>query len=70
MYKSAVWSLFTYGSEKMDNNTRAVINGVNARCLNRITGRGIHTEASARTRTFDLVGAIRKRKYKWLGHIL
>ena len=54
----------------MDDKTRAAINGANARCLNRITGRGVHVEASTRSRTFDLVGAIRKRKYKWLGHIM
>ena len=72
LYKSAICSLFTYGSEAwaLDENTRATINGANARCMNWITGRGIHVEASARTRTYDLVGAIRKRKYKWLGHIL
>ena len=27
-------------------------------------------EASARTRSFDLVLAIRRRRFKWLGHIL
>ena len=72
IYKAAICSLFTYGSEAwtLDENTRAIINGVNARCLNRITGRVVHVEASARTRTYDLVGDIRKRKYKWLGHIL
>ena len=33
-------------------------------------GRSVHTEASPRTQTFDLVAAIRVRKWKWLGHIL
>ena len=48
----------------------AMINGCNARCLSHITGRSAHVEASARTRTLDLVGEIRQRRYRWLGHIL
>ena len=28
------------------------------------------TETSAKTRSYDLVGAIRRRRYRWLGHIL
>lgn len=72
LYKSAICSLFTYRSEvwTLDESTQAAINGANARCLNRMTGRGTHTEANSRTRTYDLVGSIRKRRYKWLGHIL
>ena len=42
----------------------------NARCLARLTGRSVHAEASPRSQTFDLVTAIRVRKWKWLGHIL
>ena len=48
----------------------AKINGANARCLSRITGKTAHQEASSRTRTYDLVLAIRRRKMQWLGHIL
>ena len=46
------------------------LNGTNAHCLSRFTGKDAHTEASARSRSFDLVHAIRKRRFKWLGHIL
>ena len=72
IYKSAVMSLMTYGCEawSMTAKTKAKINGTNARCLARITGRSVHTEASQRTQTFDVIMAIRQRKWKWLGHIL
>lgn len=49
---------------------KARINGANARCLSRITGRTAHQEASARGQTYNLVGSIQQRKWKWLGHIL
>ena len=72
IYKSAVMSLLTYGCEAWSLTTaiQARINGANARCLSRITGRSVHTEASSRTQTFNLVAAIKVRKWKWLGHIL
>ena len=72
IYRAAICSLFTYGSEAwtLDERTRATLNGANARCLSRITGRTIHEEASARSRTFDLVAAIRRTRMRWLGHIL
>ena len=72
IYRAAICSLFTYGSEAwtLDERTRATLNGANARCLSRITGRTIHEEASTRTRTFDLVAAIRRTRTRWLGHIL
>ena len=47
-----------------------MINGANARCLSRFTGQDAHSKASAITRTFDLVGAIKKRRFVYLGHIL
>ena len=47
-----------------------MFNGANARCLSRFTDKDAHTGASARTRSYDLVHAIRKRRFKWLGHIL
>ena len=47
-----------------------MLNGANSRCLSRFTGKDTHAETSPRTRTYDLVGAIRKRRFKWLGHIL
>ena len=62
----------TYGSEswRLDEKTIAMLNGCNARCLSHITHKSAHEEASARTRTYDLVADIRKRRFKWLGHIL
>ena len=47
-----------------------MLNGCNARCLSHITHKSVYEEASARTRTYDLVADIRKRRHKWLGHIL
>ena len=72
VYKCAVCSLFTYGSEawNLDEVTIAALNGANTRCLSRITARSPHVEASARTRTYDLVRDVRKRRHIWLGHIL
>ena len=73
IYKSAICSLLTYyGCEAwtLDEKTLASINGANARCLSWFTGKDAHTEASVRTRTYDLVHAIRVRRFRWLGHIL
>ena len=72
VYRAAVCSLLTYGNEawNLTDSTMAMLNGCNARCLSHITGLSAHEEASARTRTHDLVGAIRRRRYRWLGHIL
>ena len=72
IYKTAICSLLTYGSEAwtLDEKTLAMINGANARCLSWFTGKDAHAEASTRTRTYDLVAAIRKRRFVWLGHIL
>ena len=49
-----------------------MVNGANARCLSWFTGKDAHAEASTstRSRTYDLVTAIRKRRFIWLGHIL
>ena len=64
LYKTAVCSLLTYGSEVwfIDPPTKAMINGTNSRLLSRFTGKDAHTEASARSRSYDLVGAIRERR--------
>ena len=72
IYKVAVCSLMTYGCEawSLSEKTIAMLNGANARCLSRFSGKDAHAEASARTRTYDLVAAIRRRRFKWLGHIL
>ena len=54
----------------MTEKTQARLNGANARALSRITGKSAHEEASKYKRTFDIVMAVRSRRYKWLGHIL
>ena len=72
IYKTAICSLFTYGSEAWAMNTqaKAMLNGANARCLSRFTGKDAHQEASRYTRTYDMVEAIMSRRRKWLGHIM
>ena len=72
VYKTAVCSLLTYGSEawNLSDETIAQLNGANARCLSRFTNKDAHAEASKYSRTYDLVGAIRQRRKSWLGHIL
>ena len=72
IYKTAVASTLCYGNEawRLDEASIAKLNGANARCVSRITGRTNHEEASPRTRTYDLVYAVRLRRFKWLGHIL
>ena len=72
IYRSAVTYLLTYGCEawNLTPSITASLNGANARCTSRITGKTAHEEASRSTRTYDLVAAIRRRRYKWLGHLL
>ena len=70
MYNQFLYTLLT-GLKKIENPcTNPMINGYNARCLSHITQKTAYEEASAKTRTYDLVAAIRQRRYKWLGHIL
>ena len=69
IYKSAVMSVLTY-VWSFTKTAQARVNGANARCLSRLTGRSIHAESSPRSQTFDLCTAIRIRKWKWLDHIL
>ena len=57
-YKTAICSFITtYGCEawNLDIAMMASLNGINARCLSRITGISAHEAASAHTRTYDLV---------------
>ena len=72
VYKAAVVSTLTYGSEAwhLTEETKARLNGANARALSRFTGKSAHEETSKYKRTFDIVAAVRNRRYKWLGHIL
>ena len=64
VYRAVVCSLFTYDSDtwNLDERTRAALNGTNSRCLSHITDRWIQEEASARTRTFDLVATVRRTR--------
>ena len=72
IYKVGVCSKITYGCEawKLDADACRLLNGANSRMLPHITGHTDHEEASSKSRTFDVVAAIRVRKLKWLGHIL
>ena len=54
----------------MTEKTQARPNGANTRALSRFTGKSAHEEESKYKRTFDIVTAVRSRRYKWLGHIL
>ena len=72
IYAAAVVSIMTYGCEawNLNERTKAQLNGANARCLSRFTGKTAHEEASTTKRTLDMVAAVRKRRHQWLGHIL
>ena len=54
LYKAAVCSQLTYGSEvwELTDEATKAINGANSRMMSRITGKSIHEEASPSTRTF------------------
>ena len=72
LYKACVCSILTYGSEAWTLNaeiTRA-LNGANAQMMSVITGNTAHQEASAKTKTFDILMWIHARRLQWLGHIL
>ena len=72
LYKACVCSILTYGSEAWILNTEVTraINGANAQMMAVITGSTPRQEASAKTRTFDIMMWIRARRLQWLGHIL
>ena len=72
IYKSAVGSLFTYGSESWCLNEKCMrkLNGANAGCLSRFTGKTRVEESRAISCTYSLVNDIRKRRMAWLGHLL
>ena len=70
LYQSAVCSSMTHGCEAWDlnDNVCKTINGFNSRCLSVITKSDIHEMASSPL--FDLNLTIRKRRLRYLGHIL
>ena len=72
LYKSSVCSVMTYGAEawRLNDAVSKALNGANSQMLSVISGKSPHEEASATTRTFDLLRWIRARRLQWLGHIL
>ena len=72
LYKSSVCSVMTYGAEAwlLNDKVTKALNGANSQMLSVITGQSPHAEASADTRTFDLLRWIRARRLQWLGNIL
>jgi len=72
IYKSAVGSLFTYGSEawQLSEKCLRTLNGANASCLHRFSGKTRIEEAREATCTYSLCKDIRRRRLAWLGHIL
>ena len=65
-------SKLVYGCEAwlLDDKTCKMLNGANSKMVSRITGRPIREEASASSKTFDVVKWIRARRLQWVGHIL
>ena len=72
IYKCAVGSLFTYGSEAWDlsSSCLAKLNGANAANLHRFTGKTRVEESRSATCTYNLCDDVRRRRLVWLGHIL
>ena len=72
IYKCAMGSLFTYGSEAWNLSAAALrkLNGANAGCLFRFTGKTRVEESRPTSCTYSLTTDIRRRRAIWLGHIL
>jgi len=70
MYSTAVCSTFPHACESWDftEAVRKTVNGFNSRCFNVITKERYRVPATAPE--FNLVLAIRKRRIRYLGHIL
>ena len=70
LYASAVCFTFTHACDSWDL-TPAVckkINGFNSRCLHIITGK--HWKDTATNPVYNLLLAVRKRRLRFLGHVL
>ena len=70
LYRISVCSSFTHCCEAWTLN-RAVtrsINGFNSRCLHVMTGE--HYRETATAPAYDLVLAVRRRRLRYLGHVL
>ena len=70
LYRTAVCFSLTHASEawSLTEAIRKSINGFNSRCLHVITGDSYSN--TARNPPFDLVLAIRRRRLRFLGHVL
>ena len=70
LYRLAVCSSLTHccTTWALTRTVRRMINGFNSRCLHVITG-GNYRDA-ATTPVYDLVLAVRKRRMRYLGHVL
>ena len=70
LYKASVCSTLTHACEAWELSTRVIkkTNGFNSRCLHMITGRSYRSTAT--TPHFNLVMAIRRRRLRYLGHIM
>ena len=69
-YKTAVCSIFTHACEAWDMTQKVMkrINGFNSRSLHRITNESYHSTAT--TPVYNLNLAIRRRRLRYLGHIM
>ena len=70
LYKSSVCSTLTHACEAWDltEDVRKLLNGFNSRCLHIITKQTYR--ATATNPAHNLLLAIRKRRLRYLGHIL
>ena len=70
LYVCAVCSTFTHASEAWDltGSVKKRINGFNSRCLHIITGKDYRDTAV--NPDYNLMLAIRKRRLRYVGHIL
>ena len=70
LYRLAVCSTLTHACEAWSFTSRIqqIVNGLNSRCLHSITGE--HFRVTATQPAYDLVLAIRRRRLRYLGHIL